>query len=161
MPGQGYTKLQRQDVENLVVFCKLSRLTVAETQKAIYEKLHLTISEDWISHIRGKTKQGAMKRLKSLQQDQYEFILTYMERIDEVKAMQDHFWNNFMLLDDPIDRINSLKEARELTVLLTDLIEHLPIIAGVKVTSNDITEAQGSTGTTEEDQGTTSQRVFA
>jgi DNA phosphorothioation-dependent restriction protein DptG len=160
MPGQGYTKLQRQDVENLVIFCKLSRMTLAETQKAVYEKLHLTISEDWISHIRGHTKQGAMGRLKKLQQDQYEFILTYMERIDEVKAMQDHFWQEFNKINDPIERINSLKEARELTVLLTDLIEHLPIIAGVKVTSNDVTEAQRPSGTTEEDQGATSQRIF-
>ena len=135
-------------------------MTVGETQKAVYEKLHLQISEDWISHIRGKTKQGALQVFKKLQQDQYEFILTYMERTDEVKTMQEHFWNDFKLIENPIDRINSLKEARELTVLLTDLIEHLPIIAGVKVTSNDIAEAQRPNGTTEEDQGATSQRIF-
>jgi hypothetical protein len=161
MPANGYTKLQRQDIANLVLFCKLSRMSVGETQKAIWEKLHLTISEDWISHLRGQTHQSSKKLLQKLQQDQYEFILTYMERIDEVKVLQEHFWNDFNKIKDPITRISCLKEARELTVLLTDLIEHLPILAGAKVFSDDITEARelGTSATaSEQEQG---QRVFS
>jgi hypothetical protein len=135
-------------------------MSVGETQKAIWEKLHLTISEDWISHLRGTTHQSSKKMLQKLQKDQYEFILTYMERIDEVKVLQQHFWEDYNQIKDPITRISCLKEARELTVLLTDLMEHLPILAGAKVFSNDIAEARDSEDT-ESEREETSQRVFS
>ena len=143
------TKLQRIDLDQLVLFCKLGRLTVGETQKVINEKLGLLISEDWINHIRGKYKTACKTRLLHLQRDQYDYIFHYIQRIDEVYHQQDEFWTNYKQLKDPQARINSLKEAREQTVLLTDLIEHLPIIAGLKVTSNDITQTQRYQAATE------------
>ena len=153
------TKLQRIDLDQLVLFCKLSRFTVGETQQAISEKLGLLISEDWINHIRSKYKAACKSRLLHLQRDQYDYMFHYLQRIDEVYNLQDKFWQDYKQIEDPIARINCLKEAREQTVLLTDLIEHLPIIAGLRVTSNDVTETQRS-ATTEEAAAETTQRVF-
>jgi hypothetical protein len=95
-----------------------------------------------------------------MMKDQYEFIFSYMERIEEVKNMQNEFWKSYNQIKDPVSRINSLKEIRDQTVLLTDLIEHLPIIAGLAVKQNDITETRDSedSGTTEQETG---QRVFS
>jgi Asp-tRNA(Asn)/Glu-tRNA(Gln) amidotransferase C subunit len=158
-----YTKLQRQDIENLVMYCRLSRLSVAETQQLINDKLGFLLSIDWINHLRNNARTNYRRQLNRMMKEQYEFIFHYMERIEEVKNQQNEFWKNYHQIKDPISRINSLKEARDQTVLLTDLIEHLPIIAGLAVKRNDITEArdsEDSTGTESETEET-SQRVFS
>jgi hypothetical protein len=157
-----YTKLQRQDIENLVMYCRLSRLTAAETQQVISDKLGFLLSIDWINKIRNNTKTTYRRQLNRMMKEQYEFIFHYMERIDEVKNQQNEFWKNYHQIKDPISRINSLKEARDQTVLLTDLIEHLPIIAGLAVKRNDITETRDNEdSTTESEPEETSQRIFS
>jgi len=157
-----YTKLQRQDIENLVMYCRLSRLTAAETQQVINDKLGFLLSIDWINKIRNNTKTTYRRQLNRMMKEQYEFIFHYMERIDEVKNQQNEFWKNYHQIKDPISRINSLKEARDQTVLLTDLIEHLPIIAGLAVKRNDITETRDNEdSTTESEPEETSQRIFS
>jgi hypothetical protein len=156
-----YTKLQRQDIENLVMYCRLSRLTAAETQQVINDKLGFLLSIDWINKIRNNTKTTYRRQLNRMMKEQYEFIFHYMERIDEVKNQQNEFWKNYHQIKDPISRINSLKEARDQTVLLTDLIEHLPIIAGLAVKRNDITETRDSEDSTTTEPEETSQRIFS
>ena len=156
-----YTKLQRQDIENLVMYCRLSRLTAAETQQVISDKLGFLLSIDWINKIRNNTKTSYRRQLNRMMKEQYEFIFHYMERIDEVKNQQNEFWKNYHQIKDPISRINSLKEARDQTVLLTDLIEHLPIIAGLAVKRNDITETRDNEDSTTESTEETSQRIFS
>jgi hypothetical protein len=78
-----------------------------------------------------------------------------MERIAEVRNMQDKFWEEWQKIDDPVSRINCLREAREQTVLLTDLIEHLPSISQVDITQTQRFEAtfsSGSQSNSDEDQ---------
>jgi Asp-tRNA(Asn)/Glu-tRNA(Gln) amidotransferase C subunit len=159
-PTNRYTKFQKQEIENLVMYCRLSRLSVAETQQLIHDKLGFLLSIDWINHLRNSTRANFKRQLNRMMKDQYEFIFHYTERIDEVKNQQNEFWINYKQIKDPVSRINCLKEARDQTVLLTDLIEHLPIIAGLAVKQNDITETRDSedSGTTEQE---TSQRVFS
>src|SRR5690242_19441963 len=159
-----YTKLQRQDIENLVMYCRLSRLTAAETQQVINDKLGFLLSIDWINKIRNNARTTYRRQLNRMMKEQYEFIFHYMELIDEVKNKQNEFWKNYHQIKDPISRINSLKEARDQTVLLTDLIEHLPIIAGLAVKRNDITETrdnEDSTTESESEPEETSQRIFS
>lgn len=134
-PGkQRLTKIQRQEVENAILNCKLTRMSVQQTQEVIAEKLNIHLSESWITHIRMRFKAKCQKDIKKMGLDRYEFISNYMERIAEVKNMQDKFWEEWAKVKDPVSRINCLREAREQTVLLTDLIEHLPSISQVDIT---------------------------
>jgi hypothetical protein len=75
-----------------------------------------------------------------------------MERIAEVRNLQQKFWEEWQKIDDPVSRINCLKEAREQTVLLTDLIEHLPSISQVDITQTQRFEATFSSGKSESDE---------
>lgn len=134
-PGkQRLTKIQRQEVEQIILNAKLSRLSVQETQRIISTKLNIHLSETWITHIRMRFKANCQKEVKRMGLDRYEFMSHYMERIAEIKNLQTKFWEEWKKIDDPATRINCLKEAREQTVLLTDLIEHLPSISQVDIT---------------------------
>lgn len=134
-PGkQRLTKIQRQEVEQAILNCKLSRMSVQDTQQTIAEKLNIHLSESWITHIRMRFKAKCQKDIKHMGLDRYEFISHYMERIAEVRNLQAKFWEEWAKIQDPVSRINCLKEAREQTVLLTDLIEHLPNISQVDIT---------------------------
>jgi|SRR5215831_17311222 len=136
------TKAQRETVDQIVLNGKLSKLTLQQTQDQIQKATNLQLSESWIAHIRYGFKKDCQKQIKKLALDRYEFISHYMERIAEVKNLQQKFWEAYMQIEDPFKQILSLKEAREQTVLLLDLIEHLPLVATTKI--DDFTKASGS-----------------
>jgi hypothetical protein len=146
-PGkQRLSRIQRKEVEDTILNCKLSRMSVQDTQRTISEKLNIHLSESWITHIRMKFKRKCQDDIKRMGLDRYEFISHYMERIAEVRNLQQKFWEEWNKINDPISRINCLREAREQTVLLTDLIEHLPSISQVDVTQTQRFEAHFSSG---------------
>ena len=109
-------------------------MSVQDTQQTIAEKLNIHLSESWITHIRMRFKAKCQRDIKKMGLDRYEFISNYMERIAEVRNLQEKFWQEWLKITDPVQRINCLREAREQTVLLTDLIEHLPNISQVDIT---------------------------
>lgn len=149
IPGrQRLSRIQRQEVEKIILNAKLSNLSIGQTQQIIQERLNILLSESWITHIRMKFKADCKKQLKKLSLDRYEFISHYMERIAEVKNLQTKFWEAYNKVNDPFQRIQCMKEAREQTVLLLDLLEHLPIIATVN--TNDFAETYGSQNVSEE-----------
>lgn len=131
---QRLTKTEREAVDSIVNNCKMSRLTAIETSDIIKERLNITLSESWIARIRMRQKTSTKSRIFKLTKDRYEFIRHYLDRIDEIKNLQAKFWEEYFKIEDPVSRINSLKEAREQTVLLTDLIEHLPQVSQVDIT---------------------------
>lgn len=141
---QRLTKIQRQEVESAILNAKLSLLSVQDTQQLIKDKLNIHLSESWITHIRMRFKAKCQKDIKRLGLDRYEFISHYMERIAEVKNLQTKFWEEWAKVKDPATRINCLREAREQTVLLTDLIEHLPNISQVDITQTQRLEISSS-----------------
>lgn len=144
-PGkQRLTKIQRNEVESIIQNAKLTRLSVQDTQQLIAEKLNIHLSESWITHIRMRFKANCQKQIKKMGLDRYEFISHYMERIAEIKNLQDKFWEEWNRIEDPFQRIACLREAREQTVLLVDLIEHLPQISQVDITQTQRLELTAS-----------------
>jgi CRISPR/Cas system endoribonuclease Cas6 (RAMP superfamily) len=64
-----FTKRQRQELKSLVANAMIRRLDVFETQKYIQENLHVTISPDYIYHVKMQLKRDCSKELDVLHKD--------------------------------------------------------------------------------------------
>jgi hypothetical protein len=83
--------------------------------------------------MRTSLKKSAEKNLKYLQKDRFVYIQNiFFDRIQELEYMQKMVWE---IVNDNQDKPNlqlsCLSELRELTVLLTDFYDKLPIVLSV------------------------------
>lgn len=128
-PGkQRLTKIQRQEVDKLVLHARLSHLTVPETRELIAEKLNLHLSDSWITHLRMKFKSDCKRKLKRLSLDRYEYISNYMELYEKTKNIEAHMWDELEHTERGYQRIICLTKLQDNVVLQVDLLEHLPAI---------------------------------
>lgn len=79
----------RSEMRNLVTNATVRRLTIAETQKLIKDKLHVDISEGYLAHVRMDLKRNCSKELRSLQLDMDHYLkCMFFDRVDECQYQQ-------------------------------------------------------------------------
>ena len=133
-----FTKQQRQELKSLVANAMIRRLDVFETQKYIQNRLHITISHDYVYHIKMQLKKDSARELSLLQKDRdYYLKHTFFDRVAELEAQQQVLWdivNNNK--DKPEVQIKAIHELHALTMNLTNGFKNLPEIAMLQVPSS-------------------------
>jgi hypothetical protein len=128
-----FTNVEKEHLKQIASDCIIQRLTTEESLLYIKDKFGLEISQDYFNHMRASLKKSAEKNLKYLQKDSFVYIQNiFFDRIQELEYMQKMLWeivnNNG---DKPNLQLSCLSELRELTVLLTNFYDKLPIVLSV------------------------------
>jgi hypothetical protein len=128
-----FTNVEKEHLKQLVSDCIIQRLTTEESLLYIKDKLGLEISQDYINHMRASLKKSAEKNLKYLQKDRFVYIQNiFFDRIQELEYMQKMLWEIVNKSRDKRNlQLSCLSELRELTVLLADFYDKLPIVLSV------------------------------
>src|SRR5919108_2418079 len=117
-----FTKQQRQELKSLVANAMIRRLDIFETQKYIQDSLHITISPDYVYHIKMQLKRDCSKELSLLAKDRdYYLKNTFFDRVHELEAQQQVLWdivNNTK--DRPEIQIKAIHELHALTINLNN-----------------------------------------
>ena len=134
-----FTKQQRQELKSLVANAMIRRLDVFETQKYIQDMLHVTISHDYVYHVKMQLKRDSARELSLLQKDRdYYLKNTFFDRVAELEAQQQVLWdivNNNK--DKPDIQIKAIHELHALTMNLTDEFKNLPEMLQVPSSCSD------------------------
>jgi hypothetical protein len=128
-----FTDVEKEHLKQIVSDCIIQRLTTEESLLYIKDKFGLEISQDYFNHMRASLRKSAEKNLKYLQKDRFAYIQNiFFERIQEIEYMQKMLWE---IVNDNQDKPNlqlsCLSELRELTILLTNFYDKLPIVLSV------------------------------
>jgi hypothetical protein len=132
-----FTKQQRQELKSLVANAMIRRLDVFETRKYVQDSLHITISPDYVYHIKMQLKRDCSKELSLLAKDRdYYLKNTFFDRVHELEAQQQVLWdivNNTK--DRPEIQIKAIHELHALTINLNNAYQSLPGITMLEVPS--------------------------
>jgi hypothetical protein len=132
-----FTKQQRQELKSLVANAMIRRLDVFETRKYVQDSLHITISPDYVYHIKMQLKRDCSKELSLLAKDRdYYLKNTFFDRVHELEAQQQVLWdivNNTK--DRPEIQIKAIHELHALTINLNNAYQSLPGITMLEIPS--------------------------
>ncbi|MFL6328797.1 MAG: hypothetical protein ACJ71I_15125 [Nitrososphaeraceae archaeon] len=130
-----FTKQQRQELKSIVANAMIRRLDVFETQRYIQDSLHVTISPDYVYHVKMQLKRDSVKELSLLAKDRDYYLKNmFFDRVHELEAQQQVLWD---IVKDNKDRpeiqIKVIHELHALSVNLKNAYESLPGLAGLEV----------------------------
>lgn len=124
------TKLQRDRLRRYVLDGMLMRLSPEENLIYIRSKINLKLSDRYVRHMRNKLKQERLEEYKKLKMQRYDFVLQYLERIEEIRNLQKKQWDMFNDNEgNVITQQMCLKELHSLTNSLANLYDILPAIS--------------------------------
>lgn len=140
-----FTNAQKENLNQLVSSCVVQRLTGEESLVYIKDKMGIEISRDYLNHLRAQMKKSSARNLKYLQKDRLVYIQNiFFDRTQEFECMQRRLWNIINNNpDNPDLQVSCLSELRQLTVLLTNMYEVLPML--LTVHDSSIFAGQGLT----------------
>jgi transposase-like protein len=82
-------QLQREQLKRIILDSVLQRLTTAEAQAHVKDKLGVEITIDYLNHVKMELRQYSQKELNHLRKNRLSYMNhLFFERIDEVKNMQ-------------------------------------------------------------------------
>jgi hypothetical protein len=125
------TYAQRESLKKAVLTATIQRLTIAETQQYVKEKLGLDMSPDYIWKIKSNLRKASQNQLVIYQKDRFAYIEElFFKRVAELENNQDILRNIIAKNEDrPEAQIKAVAELNQITVLLGKFFELLPSIA--------------------------------
>jgi hypothetical protein len=130
-----FTKTERKEIKSLVANAMIRHLNIHEAQKYIQDSLHVTISSDYVYHIKMQLKKDCGKELDLLQKDR-DFYLkeVFTDRVRELEAQQRVLWdiieNN---KDEPEIQIKAVHELHAISVNLNKAYQSLPNLVTLQI----------------------------
>jgi hypothetical protein len=127
-------QLQREQLKRIILDSILQRLTTAETQAHVKDKLGVEISIDYLNHVKMELRQDSQKELNHLRNNRLSYMNhLFFERIDEVKNMQRKLWEIITSNqeDKPDVAIRSISELHKLSQSLCQMYEMLPLLGNL------------------------------
>ena len=125
------TSTQKEQLKRIILDTVLQRLTMAETQAHVKNKLGVEISIDYLNHIKTELKQDSQKELNHLRKNRFSYMNhLFFERADELKNMQHKLWEIITSNqeDKPDIAIKSISELHKLSNSLCQMYEMLPVL---------------------------------
>jgi hypothetical protein len=93
-----FTKAQKNELKSLVANAMIRRLDVFEIQNYIQDNLHVTISPDYIYHVKMRLKRDSAKELSLLAKDRDYYLKNMF--FDRVHKLDNDNHNQSNELDD-------------------------------------------------------------
>jgi hypothetical protein len=125
---------QREQLKRIILDSILQRLTTAETQTHVKDKLGVEISIDYLNHVKMELRQDSQKELNHLRNNRLSYMNhLFFERIDEVKNMQRKLWEIITSNQEekPDVAIRSISELHKLSQSLCQMYEMLPLLGNL------------------------------
>ena len=80
---------QKQQLKDLVIDATVRRLTNLEMTNYIQDKMQITISQDYLKHVKSFIKKDAKQTFTNLRKDTDFYINSiFFDRVDELRYMQ-------------------------------------------------------------------------
>ena len=127
-------QLQREQLKRIILDSVLQRLTTAEAQAHVKDKLGVEITIDYLNHVKMELRQDSQKELSHLRKNRLSYMNhLFFERIDEVKNMQRKLWE--IITDNqeekPDTAIRCISELHKLSQSLCQMYEMLPLLGNL------------------------------
>jgi hypothetical protein len=122
------TYAQRESLKKAVLTATIQRLTIAETQQYVKEKLGFDMPLDYIWRVKANLKKASQNQLSVYQKDKFAYIKeAFFKRVAELENNQDILRNIIAKNGDrPEAQIKAVAELNQITLLLRKLFEMLP-----------------------------------
>ena len=129
------TRAQKEQLKRCIIDCTVRRLTFAEMQQYIKERLQIDISTDYLSHVRSSLRRDSQKLLNVYHKDRFAFIdEVFFKRVKEYENYQNILQNIIANnADKPEVQIKAVAELNDITVSLTNMFQDLPYITRLGV----------------------------
>jgi hypothetical protein len=152
------TQIQKEQLKCIILDSTLQRLTTAETQAHVKDKLGVEITIDYLNHVKMELRQDSQKELDHLRKNRFSYMNhLFFERVDEVKKMQRKLWQ--IITDNEADKpdvaIRSISELHKLSNSLCQMYEMLPVLGRLPsdafsgIINDEIEEQRGSSSVEE------------
>jgi hypothetical protein len=130
------TTSQKQQLKDLVIEATVRRLTNLEMVSYIQNKMHVTISEDYLRHVKYSIKKDTKQTFTNLRKDIDLYINSlFFDRIDELRYMQRVLHEVIETnADDGEIQIKAVAQLQTITNQLNQYFIQLPDVAKVGTT---------------------------
>jgi hypothetical protein len=135
------TNAQKESLKKAVLTATVQRLTLAETQQYVKEKLGLDMSVDYLWKVKSNLKKASQNQLMIYQKDKFAYIeQAFFARVAELENSQDILRDIITKNGDkPEVQIKAVAELNNITVLLRKLFEMLPSTTRIGVEAFPLT----------------------
>jgi hypothetical protein len=128
------TQVQKQQLKDLVIDATIRRLTALEMQNEIQEKMQVTITQDYIRHVKSDIKKDRKQTFEELRKDRYLFINSiFFDRVEELRYMQKVLHQVIETNEDDGDiQIKAVVQLQSITNQLESYYMALPKVSQVE-----------------------------
>jgi phenylalanyl-tRNA synthetase alpha subunit len=136
------TRIERENLKQLVMECSLRRLRNDESCRYISAKLGKAISIRHIERVRKQTRQETKEWISNLANHQEDYLAEYKDRIDELKNQRRELYEIFSAnAHNPEIQIKTQHVILQVTSTIVDiftksLLPHLPLVSSTTEMDN-------------------------
>jgi hypothetical protein len=124
-------------LRQLVIECVIQRFSTNESLAYIQSKTGRAMKVDCYWYYRRELKKLGSKRLAEMMRSKDAYLQQYFERIDEVKKYQQELWRLYHIHPgNPFLQKSCINDLLQTTVVLSQLYDLMPTLAGLNLASN-------------------------
>lgn len=125
---------QKQQLKDLVLDAMVKRLTPLEMQNEVQDKMQITISQDYLRHVKLSIKKDRKQTFEELRKDRYLFINSiFFDRVEELRYMQKVLHQVIETNEDDGDiQIKAVVQLQSITARLESYYVALPKVSQVE-----------------------------
>ena len=115
-----FTDVQKGYFKQLIADCLIKRFTTEESLLYLKDKLGVQIEEDEFHYLKIELKRDVKRNVQYLRRYEYAYIREYLDRIEEMRLIQNKLWKLAEGTDNPILQKDCLSELCKSTIALAD-----------------------------------------
>ena len=115
-----FTDVQKGYFKQLIADCLIKRFTTEESLLYLKDKLGVQIEEDEFHYLKVELKRDVKRNVQYLRRYEYAYIREYLDRIEEMRLIQNKLWKLAEGTDNPILQKDCLSELCKSTIALAD-----------------------------------------
>jgi hypothetical protein len=139
-----FTDVQKGYFKQLIADCLIKRFTTEESLLYLKDKLGVQIEEDEFHYLKIELKRDVKRNVQYLRRYEYAYIREYLDRIEEMRLIQNKLWKLAEGTDNPILQKDCLSELCKSTIALADFYRSI----------NELEQRNASSATSSENTST-------
>jgi hypothetical protein len=140
-----FTDVQKGYFKQLIADCLIKRFTTEESLLYLKDKLGVQIEEDEFHYLKIELKRDVKRNVQYLRRYEYAYIREYLDRIEEMRLIQNKLWKLAEGTDNPILQKDCLSELCKSTIALADFYRSINELEQRNVASSATSSESTST----------------
>jgi hypothetical protein len=140
-----FTDVQKGYFKQLIADCLIKRFTTEEGLLYLKDKLGVQIEEDEFHYLKIELKRDVKRNVQYLRRYEYAYIREYLDRIEEMRLIQNKLWKLAEGTDNPILQKDCLSELSKSTIALADFYRSINELEQRNVASSAMSSENTST----------------